>query len=120
MWLGERSSLCVQHVGARYLYLDTDLRLGPDGIDKSDANWDGIIGIKGRANMTDKLYLDYYLDIGTGGSKMTWQALAGLGYQFKHLDAVAGYRYLEWDFDDSPVFDDLTFSGLYGGLRFSF
>lgn len=52
---------------------------------------------------------------------MIWLTLlAGLGYQFKHFDIVAGYRYLEWDFDDSPVFDDLNFNGPYAGIKFLF
>lgn len=116
---GDRGNLDL-HIGARYLYLESDIRLGPDGIDESSDIWDGIVGIRGRINLTEKLYLPYYLDIGTGGSEMTWQALAGLGYQFKHLDVVAGYRYLEWDFDDDSVFDDLSFSGPYGGVKFYF
>ena len=108
------------HVGARYLSLDSDIRLGPIGTDKSADVWDGIIGIRGRINLTEKLYMPYYLDIGAGDSKMTWQALAGLGYQFKYVDVVAGYRYMEWDFDDNSVFDDLSFSGPYGGLKYYF
>ena len=116
---GDRGNLDL-HIGARYLYLESDIRLGPDGIDESSDIWDGIVGIRGRINLTEKLNLPYYLDIGTGDSKMTWQALAGLGYQFKHLDVVAGYRYLEWDFDEDSVFDDLSFSGPYGGVKFYF
>ena len=116
---GDRGNLDL-HIGARYLYLESDIRLGPDGIDESSDIWDGIVGIRGRINLTEKLYLPYYLDIGTGGSEMTWQALAGLGYQFKYVDVVAGYRYLEWDFDDDSVFDDLSFSGPYGGVKFYF
>ena len=116
---GDRGHLDL-HVGLRYLYLESDIRLGPDGIDASDDIWDGIVGIRGRINLTEKLYLPYYLDIGTGDSEMTWQASAGLGYQFKHFDIVAGYRYLEWDFDDSPVFDNLDFNGPYAGIKFLF
>ena len=62
--------------GARYLYLESDIRLGARGIDESSDIWDGIVGIRGRINLTEKLYLPYYLDIGTGGSEMTWQASA--------------------------------------------
>jgi hypothetical protein len=116
---GDRGHLDL-HVGLRYLYLESDIRLGPDGIDESADIWDGIVGIRGRINLTEKLYLPYYLDVGTGDSEMTWQASAGLGYQFKHFDVVAGYRYLEWDFDDSPVFDNLDFNGPYAGIKFLF
>ncbi len=51
---------------------------------------------------------------------MTWQASVGLGYQFKHFDIVAGYRYLEWDFNDSPAFDNIDFNGPFAGIKFLF
>lgn len=108
------------HAGVRYFYLDVDVGLGRDNIDDSDHIWDGIIGLQGKINMTERLYLRYYFDIGTGDSKTTWQAIGGLEYQFKFLDLIAGYRYLKWDFDNSPVFNDLTLSGPYVGLKFYF
>ena len=61
-----------------------------------------------------------YLDIGTGESDLTWQALAGIGYRFKRFDVHAVYRYLSWDFDDNPALDELDISGPAVGLRFLF
>ena len=51
--------------GARYLYLDADLRAGSRGISDSGDVWDGIVGIKSRVNLSEKWYLSCYLDIGT-------------------------------------------------------
>jgi hypothetical protein len=116
---GDRGHLDL-HVGARYLHLQGDVRLGSLDVDGSDNIWDGIIGIRGRVNFTDNLYLPYYLDVGTGQSELTWQAFGGLGYHFKYADVIAGYRYLEYKFDDNPVFDNLNLSGPYAGVKFIF
>lgn len=114
--------------GARYLYLDTDLKFDINDIKDSFSGsghiWDGIIGVKGQANISEKWYISYYLDVGTGDTEFTWQALGGLGYKFKKLDAVFGYRYLDWNFDDDDpggkTFDDLNFHGPYVGVKFAF
>jgi hypothetical protein len=101
--------------GARYLNLDTSLKftIGERnaGTSESGGIWDGIVGFRGRANLQGKWYLPYYVDIGTGQSDMTWQALAGVGYKYNWGDLVFSYRHLEWEFDaDSPI-KDINFSG---------
>jgi len=106
--------------GARYLYLDTDLRLGSDSFPDSGSFWDGIVGVRGAVNLTEKWYLPYYLDIGTGESDLTWQALGGVGYKFNKFDVVVAYRYLYWDFKDGDQLDDLNFHGPYVGFKFVF
>jgi len=111
--------------GARYLQLKSRLDLTVAGtplpqISDSGDVWDAVIGIDGRFGLTDKWYLPYYLDVGTGESKLTWQAYGGVGYAFSRVNLVAAYRHLEWDFDDSPVFDDLNFSGPIAGIAFRF
>ena len=47
--------------------------------------WDGIVGVKGRFNFgaDREWFVPYYLDIGTGQSDLTWQAVGGIGYAFK-------------------------------------
>ena len=116
---GDRGHLDV-HVGARYLYLKPEVRLGALGAEDTNRLWDGIIGVRGAVDFTDKLYLPYYVDVGTGDSDMTWQVLVGLGYRFKYFDAVAGYRYLDYEFEDNLLADSLNLSGPYAGLRFTF
>lgn len=106
--------------GARYLYLKTGLKVGPDSVEDSGDNWDGIIGIRGAVNLSKKWYIPYHLDIGTGDSDVTYQASAGLGYHFKHIDLVATYRYLRWDFDNNKALDNLYFQGPLLGIRFRF
>ncbi len=123
----EKGSLNVLG-GARYLWLDAEIKVkesGPLGSRQAKASdsghvWDAVVGVNGQIELADKWYLPYYLDVGAGDSDLTWQAFAGVGYRFKKVDALLGYRYLDWDFDDNEVFDDLNLSGVFVGAKFWF
>jgi hypothetical protein len=108
--------------GARYLYLKADLRVDALGARAKDSgsNWDAVIGTRGSVDLFKKWYLFGYLDIGTGESDLTWQALGGVGYRFKYFDLVAAYRYLSWEFDDNQALEDQQLHGPAAGLRFAF
>ena len=106
--------------GARYLYLKTDLQLSSLRATDSNSFWDGIVGLKGHVNLTEKWYLPFYADIGTGQTKLTWQALGGIGYRFKWFALNAGYRYMRYDFDSDEAVDDLTLHGPFAGIKFEF
>ena len=86
-------------------------RSGSKGV--SDSLWDGIVGVKGRYTFTDdrKWFLPFYLDVGTGQTKLTWQAVAGVGYGFHWGDLVATYRYLDWNAKSGKSVEDLSFGG---------
>lgn len=113
--------------GVRYLDLDMDLfleleSLGPGQsrtVSESLTSWDAIIGLKGRTALGERWFLPYYIDIGTGESKFTWQASAGIGFQAgKVWDVAFLYRHLEWDLDSTQVIDDINFSGPMLGVIF--
>jgi hypothetical protein len=119
--------------GARLLSMDQRLNwafngTGPLGIARSGTtevsatNWDAILGVRGRARFgADYTWLvTYYADIGTGNSKLTWQALAGLGYSFSWGEIVAAWRYLEYDFKSGEPLQSLTFNGVAVGASFRF
>ncbi len=115
--------------GLRYLYLDARVELDEDlpiagersqTLEDSGPTWDGIVGFKGRYNIDDKWYLPYYADVGTGESKITWQAFGGVGYKFSKVDTTLGYRYLKWEFDDNDALDNLNVSGLLLGFNYKF
>ena len=76
-------------------------------------NWDAIIGFKGRAAFGEnkRWFVPYYLDVGTGASRFTWQAYAGLGYSFGTWDVLGAWRYLSYDFKSQEVLDGLAFNG---------
>lgn len=42
--------------------------------------FDWIVGLKGRVNLTDKLYVPYYVDAGSGTNSSTAQEIIGIGY----------------------------------------
>ena len=81
---------------------------------------DGILGISGQTDLDDDWYLSYYVDGGKGESDFTWQVELGINKRLRNVDVVAGYRYLEWQFDDDDTFDELNVSGPYIGTRFFF
>jgi len=109
--------------GARYLELDADIKLSVGSTvlaeaSDSGSNWDGIIGVRGHMDLSDRWYVHYYADVGTGDSDSTWQAVAGINYRFERLDAVLGYSHMEWDFDSDELLGDLEIGGPYVGIKF--
>lgn len=118
--------------GARYFWLDveTKLNLSRKGeflqtsrkkkVSDSDHVWDGIVGVRGEYKINDKWSMPYYADVGTGQSDLTWQAMAGIGYNFKWGDVLLAYRYLDYNFDSDFLLDDMNISGPALGARFRF
>jgi opacity protein-like surface antigen len=62
-----------------------------------------------------------YVDVGGGGSDFTWQALAGVDWEFaKGRTLRLGYRELSWDYSHGGVVWDMKMHGPYAGLGFRF
>lgn len=111
--------------GVRYLDLDSTLtaKLGsrdPVKFETDDTYLDGVIGLRGQVGLSDKWYVPYYFDVGTGDSDFTWQGYAGVGYAFEHVNVVVAYRYLYWDFGSDEAVKDLNFGGPLTGVQFVF
>jgi hypothetical protein len=118
-------------LGARYVEMDLGLDIavsapvvGQVPVANVSANpsvWDGIIGVKGEFKPGGNWFVPYYADVGTGGSKLTWQALLGAGYRFNWGDLVLAYRYLDYQFDNNDKADvNLAFGGVALGVTFRF
>jgi hypothetical protein len=77
------------------------------------SNWDAIVGIKGRASFLEGAgwFLPYYFDIGTGGSRFTWQVMAGVGYAFGWGDVVGAWRHIDYEMKSGDVIENLAFNG---------
>ncbi len=118
-------------IGFRYLDLAQSLSWslsadipqlpGRNGSASADiSNWDAVIGVKGRALLGEerKWFLPYYLDVGTGQSKFTWQINAGLGYQFGWGSVIATWRYLDYEFKSDSVIQSVNFNGPTIGVAF--
>jgi hypothetical protein len=120
-------------LGFRYLGLDTEfkwafadttdwrrLNLDLDRAGRRSANreqWDAIIGLKGqvRLGQTD-WFVPYYVDVGTGDSNLTWQALLGVGYRFGWGDVTLSIRSLSYQFEQKDT--DLRLTGPALGVSF--
>lgn len=83
-------------------------------------NWDAIIGAKGQAFLGSgqRWFLPWYLDAGTGDSDFTWQAMAGVGYQFDWGATVLSWRHLDYEFESDATIENLSFSGVLLGVTF--
>jgi hypothetical protein len=83
-------------------------------------NWDAIVGVKGRVALGSQgeWFIPYYVDVGTGQSDLTWQAIAGLGYSFKWGDILATWRYLDYNLKSGSAIETLSFNGPAIGVGF--
>ena len=83
---------------------------------------DGFVGVRGRVLLSGDghWYASYYLDIGTGTSRFTWQALAGIGYALKWGDVSVTYRYLAFYGSGDQLVQTLRFNGPSANLTFRF
>jgi hypothetical protein len=83
-------------------------------------NWDGIVGAKGRWSFgsTREWFVPYYVDVGTGDSKFTWQGIAGIGYAFSWGEVTAAWRYLDYDLKSGQKIERLNFNGPAIGVAF--
>jgi len=74
---------------------------------------DGIVGLRGRVALGENSAwsVPFYVDIGTGESKMTWQAAAGIRYAFQWGEVAALWRVLDYDMKSGETIEKLKFSG---------
>ncbi len=71
------------------------------------------MGVKGRAALSAdrRCYAPYCVDVGAGDSKLTWQAVGGVGCSFGWGDVVATWRDLDDEVKSGNPMESLTFSG---------
>jgi hypothetical protein len=107
--------------GVRYARLKAGLDWnlsGPTGgvatsgnVESTKDFWDGVVGVRGRADLGGNWDFRYYVDAGAGSSKLTWQALGGVGYRFGWGDAILSYRHLAYELHGDRPISDMKFSG---------
>ena len=76
-------------------------------------NWDAIVGLKGRGwfGEDQHWFLPYYLDVGTGDSSLTWQAMVGVGYAFDWGSVICAWRHIDYDMKSGKSIESVTFDG---------
>ena len=117
--------------GARYAKLTADAQIDGSfyaqtgsvaaGAEKS---WvDPYVGVRVQHPIAERWTLVGYADVGGFGvgSDFTWQAAAGVNYEFsKAIVGKFGYRYLYVDYDKDGFRYDMGNSGLYLGVGIRF
>lgn len=100
--------------------LDPARRAG--SFDNSHTVWDAIVGLKGRYALGSgqRWIVPFYLDVGTGNSRLTWQASTGLGYAFSWGEISLLWRYLSYEMKDGDPPQQLKFNGPMAGATFAF
>ncbi len=116
--------------GVRYLSLDADLGIvvnDPEGTELASSSysasgdlWDGVIGFQGQFDLGGRWRLPYHLDIGTGSSQITYQALAGAAFEFGWGNLSLTYRYLYYDESNDGLVHELTMDGPVMAVGFRF
>lgn len=82
---------------------------------------DVVIGIRALHPVSKNVSLLGYADIGAGGSDMSYQMIVGANWEFvQDFTAKAGYRILDWDYENGDTVWDMQASGMYLGVGFKF
>jgi hypothetical protein len=82
---------------------------------------DGVIGVKGRLNLSSdgRWYIPYLLDVGDGNKNWQWEGFVAAGYHFNWGDITLGVRNLDYRASDNQViFNRLRFTGPTLGATF--
>jgi hypothetical protein len=82
--------------------------------------FDGIVGLRGRFVIGNGFFAPYAFDVGTGSSSLTWQASAALGYQMNWGSVALGWRHLSYEQSGNKLVQDLSFSGAFLAVNFTF
>ena len=81
---------------------------------------DGVIGARGRWQIDSRWAVPWYVDVGTGTSRFTWQAFAGASYAFGWGELLFAWRHLGLQDQDREVFRRVTMGGPTLGATFRF
>jgi hypothetical protein len=82
---------------------------------------DVIAGIRGRFNIPNsQFYVPFYLDVGTAGIPLTWQAYIAGAYHTNLADFSLGYRYLGFDQNGNRTVRNLSLGGALLAATFRF
>ena len=107
-------------------HISTDLNFGAGVLPaveiKSSRSWvDGVVGLRGKAALSEKFFFMGRFDVGGGGSKFTYQLFGGLGYNLnKKIALVGGYRALNVNYDRDNFLYDMSQRGPIMGIGFRF
>ena len=112
--------------GIRVWRVSTDLDFGagilPAVQVEGSRTWvDGVAGLRGRAALSQKIFLTGKFDLGGGGSNFTYQIFGGGGYNLTPKVAlILGYRVLDVNYNKDNFIYDMSQRGPILGASFRF
>ena len=110
--------------GGRYLSMDVTLNTPANTADhEASEGWiDPILVARLRQQFTENFYGVLAGDIGGFGvaPDLTWQVTAAAGYSLTDsISMLAGYRYLDYDYEEDAFQLDMAEHGIVIGLQFA-
>ena len=109
--------------GVRAWSLDVETKVRSLEASVSRSWTDPIVGARVETDISDRVSLAGLVDVGGFGvgSDLQWEALAEVSWSMTdNVALVAGYRYLELDFDDDGLVLDMALSGPFLAVTFGF
>lgn len=115
--------------GVQYLYEDLGFKFDAAalGVEATTTfnTWDAFGGLQGSTDLSDKWYLTYQVQLGTGDSNRVWNAIAGANRKFEKLTMFMGWRYVDFEMDTNDtdggnLIDGQYASGPMVGLKWIF
>ncbi|GJL81242.1 MAG: hypothetical protein DHS20C01_08760 [marine bacterium B5-7] len=106
--------------GLRYQKSDSRLSVAGVGALNADEDWvDGFVGMRWSSDLNDRWGFSVRGDVGAGDSDLVWHVYTGIEYRISDRSSlVAGYRYLDTDYENDGFTWDIVQSGL--GLGYTF
>lgn len=111
--------------GTRIWLLDTEISTPIGGRSHNETWIDGFAGIRGELAFNETFSLSGRIDVGTGMSDLTWNALTMLNVNFtRNVGLFAGWRWLSDTYSTGSGRDrfeyDMMFNGPFAGVRIVF
>jgi hypothetical protein len=112
-------------VGLRYTWIDVTIEgAGPlgRGFDEDVRGdiYDGLAGVSGEYNLSDRWFLPFMIEAGAGDSDFVFGAFGGVGYRYKYADVLLVFKYLSYDFADGAPMQDEEAYGPMLSAKFTF
>lgn len=112
--------------GIRYWHVNEDLKFAAGILTAREVSasrdWvDAVIGLRGKAALSQKWFVTGKVDLGGGGSKFTYQLFGGVGVMVaKNIALIGGFRDLYVNKSSSDFTFKMSLHGPVIGLGFKF
>jgi hypothetical protein len=112
--------------GIRYWHLNATLAFGSGilpavEVSRSRSWVDGVVGLRGKAALSQRWFVSGKADLGGGGSNFTYQLFGGVGFNVgKRLALIGGYRDLNVNYNKDGFLFDMSLHGPVLGFGIKF